>query len=142
MTEILSTVSAATAPTWLGVYLHDPAAPDTTELGFLYGNIGRSENLDVDVTFLKLIGRARPVAEYGEAEKATLALSVVIPFGADHDAAVQWWRDRVRARAVLCYRDGRKRLEYIALGGVSITDARAGSTIASTVTVADFSEAV
>lgn len=142
MTDILSTVYTATAPTWLGVYLHDPASPETTELGFLYGNIGRGEALGVDVTFLKLLGRARPVAEYGEAETTELSLSTFLPFGADHDAAVQWWRDRVRARATLCYRDGRKRLEYVSLGKVGATDARAGTTVAATVTTVDYSEAV
>ena len=142
MTEILSTVYAATAPTWLGVYLHSPAAPAGTEALFLFGNIGRAESLAVDRAVIRLVGRALPIVESGEGENLELALSVVIPWGPDHDQKVQWWRDRVRARATLCYRDGRKRLIYISLGAVTVTDEKVGSTISATTTAVDFSEVV
>lgn len=141
MADSYSPIVSAAAPTLQGVWIHDPLTPTSTEYQFLYGNIGRGEELGVQAIKLHLVGRAKSVMEYGENEDGALSLKVYIPFGPDHDAGVQWWRDRVRARRSLLYRDNRIRLEYVALTKVSILDDRSGSIITAVVDTVDFSEA-
>jgi hypothetical protein len=131
-----------TAPVLTGSWIHAALAPAATIRTFPYLAGDRTESLGVELTGFQLLGRARPVYESSEFETLELALSYTIPFGADHDAAVQWWRDCVRARAVVLYRDGRGRREYGVFGEAQIADARSGSTVTAKLMAADFTEAV
>lgn len=142
MTSTLSAISTVTAPSFFGVWLHEYTDPEGTEAHFLYGNIGRAEKITVDRTLVQYIGRTRPVAEHGESEDVNLSLAITIPWDEDHDAAVEWWRDRVRARVTMLYRDGRGRRYYVDPGALTITDVREGTIVSIPVDAVDFDEEV
>lgn len=142
MTTTLSTIYTTSAPAFRGIWLHAPAAVSATERHFFYGNVDRIETISVDRTLLRFVGRPKPVAEYGENEDEVVGLSTLIPYDADHDEAVQWWRDQIRARRTLLYRDNRGRKHYVSLDEALISDLPEGSIVSCSVTEVDFSEAV
>lgn len=130
MSESLSDVVSATAPALIGVWVFDPTDADATERNYLHAD-GRTESIAPRSAVLEVAGRVDPIVEFGEVTIVGLEVTVFVPFGPDHDAGVQWWRDAVEARRAICYRDNRGRLMYGALpAGVSPVDGRAGTAMA------------
>jgi hypothetical protein len=125
-----------------GVWLFDPTSPSTTSVQYLYGNVGRAEGLGVENAGLQFVGRAYPVYDFGMAEVLSLSLSFTIPFSSTHDAEVLTLRTLVRNRRTLAYRDGRNRLVYGILTGITVTDSKHGTVVATTLTAIDYSDVV
>ena len=135
-------LATALADSLEGVWFFDPTYPDGTSVQFLYGNVGRGEGLDVESAALQFIGRTSPVFDFGQSEGQSLSLTFTIPHGPTHTAEVAGFRALVRNRRTLCYRDGRGRILWGVLTGISITDARLGTTIGTTFTTNAFTEAL
>lgn len=141
MSEVLSDTVTVTAPTLVGVWVHDPTDADGSEVGYLFTD-GREEAIEADEAELSLVGRTNPLLEYGDAETVGLSLTIVVPFDESHDAAVQWWRDAARNRRAIVYRDNRGRVLFGAIkGGLGITDTRAGTAVALTLRRIDYTAA-
>lgn len=128
MSEATSATATITAPSLIGVWVFDPTDPDETERQFIHAD-GRTESIEPMSSEFYVAGREDPVIEFGEATVAGLDVTVFIPFGPDHDAGVQWWRDAVNARRAICYRDNRGRLMYGVLRALSPVDGRAGTAL-------------
>lgn len=142
MAESVSSVYVATAPDLVGVWVFDPLDPESTERQYLFAD-ARTESVGVAPTELILVGRDNPLVEYGEVTLVGLTFVAMVPFGSEHDAAVEWWRTALSNRRAVCYRDGRKRLVWAALNGdLSIADGRAGTGISISLRRIDFDESV
>jgi len=142
MAESASSIFAVTAPALTGVWIFDPINPDGTDRNFIHAE-GRAETLDVKATEVELVGRVNPLVEYGRATLVGLRLTVFIPFGADHDGAVDYWRTVATNRRAICYRDNRKRLAFVALrSALSLVDGRVGTAIGVDLRRVDYAEAV
>lgn len=142
MSESLSIEKTIVAPTLVGVWMHDPVIPDETISNFLHVE-DRTETHAAIGTAYRVHGRSLPVAEFGEASSIGIDASVPIPFGDDHASGVQWFRDAVERRRVICYRDGRGRVVFgVLLGGAPIKDERAGSTVSLKLTAVNYSPVI
>src|SRR5690606_3682371 len=100
MSETVSGIVTATAPALVGVWVFDPTDPDDTERNYLHAD-GRSETILPAGSSIVLAGRTNPIIEYGTSTTVTLELTVFVPFGPEHDAAVQWWRDACENRRAI-----------------------------------------
>lgn len=130
MPDTDSATYVMTAPGLIGVWAFDPTDVDATVRNFPYAD-GRSETIMPTADVIQLAGREDPIVEFGEVTLVGLDLTVFVPFDSDHDAAVQWWRDRANNRRVILYRDNRGRLLYGALpDGIKMTDGRMGTAFA------------
>lgn len=142
MSEALSEVYTITGPTLVGAWVFAAADPAGTLANYLHTD-ARTVGSGVDSAELRFAGRALPVVEYGENEGARIALTLLVPFGATHLEAVQWWRDALAARRTLCYRDGRGRLYWCSIvGQVTETDRREGMGLSVALLEVDYDEAV
>lgn len=142
MSETISPTVTATAPSLVGVWVFDPTDPDDTERNYVHAD-GRVESIKPKSASIEIAGRTNPLLEYGEVTVVGLKLTVFVPFGADHDAAVQWWRDAAENRRTINYRDNRGRLYWVGLpAGVEPTDGRAGTAFSLALQRVDYDEAV
>ena len=142
MAQASSAVYTGTAASLTGVWVHDPSLPDSTISNFLYGNVGRTEGISVESAALRYIGRALPVYEMGGFESQTLDITIVIPVGPDEQDIADWFRDAVRARKTLCYRDNRGRLTYGIIGSISFEDMREGTGVYFSFETVDYTEEI
>ncbi len=142
MSEALSDVYTVTGPSLVGAWLFAADEPSATLVNYLHTD-ARTVSSEVDAAELRFAGRSAPVVEFGEQGSTRLSLTLLVPFGASHDELVQWWRDALQARRVLCYRDGRGRLYWCAIfGQVVETDRREGTGLGVPLLAVDFDEAV
>lgn len=142
MSETISETYTETAPALVGVWVFDPLDPDGTERNYIHAD-GRTESITPDAASVALAGRVNPLLEFGEVTVVGLTLTVFVPFGPEHDAGVEWWRQACLNRRAICYRDNRGRLYWVGLpAGVKPTDGRAGTAFALALQRVDFDEAV
>lgn len=142
MSESVSVVYTIVAPALVGVWVFDPTDPDGTERNYIHAD-GRSETIKPKGASIEVAGRTNPILEFGEVTIVGLKLTVFVPFGDDHDVAVQWWRDACENRRAINYRDNRGRLYWVGLpDGVEAVDGRAGTAFSLTLQRVDFDEAV
>lgn len=138
MTTATSSAISATASTLFGVWVHDPTDPSGTIRAFPHAG-SRSEPRSVAAEKLIVHGRRRPIAEFGEHDDDGLAVTLFVPFGGDHADGVQFWRDALTNRRVICYRDNRSRVVFgVLLDGIEPSDERAGTSIAVKLTEVDY----
>lgn len=142
MAQSTSAVTTVTASGISGIYLHGVASPSTTIYNFVYGNVGRTETVEVQGTALKFIGRTYPVYDAGGFESQSLKLEVLVPIGPDEQTQVQWFRDTVRNRQTICYRDSRGRKHYGIIASVEFADQRVGTVVSCNLDTVDYNEAV
>jgi hypothetical protein len=142
MAQATSTVYTTTAPTLMGVWIHDPEKPASTSSNYLYGNIGRTETISVDSAELRFIGRALPVRDMGGFESQSLDIKILVPSGPDEQDQVDWFRDAVRNRRTLCYRDNRGRISYGILGSIQFADVKTGTGVSFSFITVDHSEEI
>lgn len=129
MSEAVSDVVIGLAPSLVGVWVFDPIDAGNTERNYIHAD-GRTESIVPKSAVLEVTGRVDPLVEFGEVTIAGLEVTIFVPFGTDHDAGVQWWRDAVENRRPICYRDNRGRLMYGALpAGIAPVDGRAGTAL-------------
>lgn len=142
MSDAISAVQTATAPSLIGSWVFDPTAPGSTERNYLHTD-GRAETLAPASQTINIAGRVNPLIEFGESVVLGLTVNVTVPFGSDHDAAVQWWRDAELNRRAICYRDNRGRLIWAGLpDGVEFADVREGTNIKVKLQRVDYNESV
>jgi hypothetical protein len=142
MAQAVSNIYTATSPTLMGVWVHDPSTSETTISQFPYGNVGRTEGISVESAPLRFIGRALPVYDMGGFESQSLSIDILVPSGVDEQDDVDWFRDAVRNRRTLCYRDNRGRLTYGIIGSISFEDRRTGTGVTFTFNTADYREEI
>lgn len=130
------------APALLGVWMHSVSDPRGTVSNFLYGNLGRSESIDVEGKALRFIGRTHPVYDTGGFESQSLSIDIVVPVGPDEQDQVEWFRNVVRNRRTICYRDNRGRKHYVIIVSMNIEDARVGTNISFSTETVDYNEAI
>lgn len=141
MSETPSATETITAPALTGVWVFDPRDPDGTERNYPHAD-GRSESIAPAASSMSIAGRLNPLLEFGESTVVGLKLTVLVPFDAQHDAGVQWWRDACEARRAICYRDNRGRLFWVGLpAGVEAQDGRIGTAFSLELQRVDFDEA-
>lgn len=142
MSESVSAVVTATAPLFLGVWMHDPRDPSGTEHLFLYAADREVQVESVSSSF-RLVGRRYPIREYAEFDDRALKVAIRVPFGEDHADGVGWLRDFAELDAVIVYRDNRGRILFATVdGGVVETDTREGTVFTFTLAETDYDEAV
>jgi hypothetical protein len=126
------------APTFLGVYIHDPVDPVGSLTPFLYSASLSVESVAGNANLLVFAGREFPVAEFGENTSRTVEVSVTIPFDEDWQAAVQDAAAYATFRGTLTFRDGRGRVVYGVVQSVKLTDRNEGTVVTFTVTQVDY----
>lgn len=142
MSESISEVVSGTAPSLVGVWVYDPTDPDATDRNFRYAS-GRVESVRPRSAVLEVVGRGRPIVEFGELMTQAIKLTVLVPFDDEHDDGVQWWRDAVDNRRTIIYRDNRGRMIPVALPeGVELTDGRIGTAFALSLLSVDYTPEV
>lgn len=141
-TFAVSDIFFETAAGLEGVWLHRPSNAVSTTKHFMYGNIGRSEDLSVGFTPMSFIGRTKPVFEFTTEEDQSVSLNIDIPNGSTLSSDVEYIRSLVRAREIVCYRDNRQRLLYGFLTGVSITDVAFGYKVSGTLATAEHTDEI
>lgn len=142
MAQATSSTYTTTATPLMGVWIHDPSSSEKTVRNFIYGNVGRTEGISVESAALRFVGRAQPVYDMGGFESQTLSISILIAAGADEQDQADWFREAVRNRRTLCYRDNRGRLTYGIIGSISFEDRRTGTGVSFTFNTVDFTEEV
>lgn len=140
MAQATSIPEVVTAPKLMGIWLHTVNNPEVTSTNYLYGNTARSEKIEIQGTAQRFIGRTFPVYDTGGFETQSLSLAVVVPTGPDEQEQVEWFRNIVRNRGTLCYRDNRSRLHYVILVGMNISDTMAGTELSFEATTVDYNE--
>ncbi len=129
MSETVSAEATLTAPSLVGVWVFDPLDPDGTERNYMHAE-SRVETVRPKAEVIDVHGREDALVEFGATTVRGVSTTVTVPFGDEHDAGVQWWRDAATARRTINYRDNRGRLFWVALpGGVEPRDVRAGTEI-------------
>lgn len=142
MTTTISDTYTTTAPELVGVWVHPMADSADGERHFPFQSGDRSESLSVESTALKFEGRTFPVVEFGGGQTEDIAARIFIPFGDTHDADVQWLRDELRAKRLMCYRDNRGRVVFGNIwGSLGIGDAQTGTNTTLQVKRVDYTEA-
>jgi hypothetical protein len=142
MAQATSAVVTATTSLFTGVWVHDPASAEQSIHNFLYGNVGRTEGISVESASLRFIGRALPVYDMGGFESQSLSINILVPNGPDEQDQVDWFREAVRNRRTLCYRDNRGRLVYGIIGSIAFEDRRTGTGVTFTFNTADYREEI
>ena len=142
MAQATSSVTTITAAPLMGIWLHSVSDPEGTSSNFLYGNIGRTESIGVQGTPMRFVGRTHPVYDTGGFESQSLSCDVVIPYGPDEQDQVDWFRDAVRNRSTLCYRDSRGRVHYVIIVSIEFADEKVGTRVSFTATTIDYTEEV
>jgi hypothetical protein len=137
-----SALTPATAPILTGVWLHLIDNPTGTEQAYLYQSAVRAESIESQSAMLAFVGRAFPVAEFGEVEVEKYKLGVKVPAGDDNPAGVEALREFTRARATLCYRDNRGRVVFGVIDAATTIadDADAGTTVGLSYQRVDYTE--
>jgi|GEM_PF-2713827 len=134
---VTATNVAATSLTLTGLWLHNIDDPQGTAIEL--GTQARDEDWTADVTFMKVAGRTRPIADVGESDDGAFRAEVLVEDKATKEAL----RRLIMTKPLLCVRDnsGRK------LFGMVPTMAQAdelwgGFAFSLEVTETDFDEAV
>jgi hypothetical protein len=117
-----------------GVWIHDPADPETTAYQFRYGKAQRSDSLEVEAEASQYAGRVYPVVDYGEHEVETVTVRMDVPSGPSYVADLAAIRRFVQARRVLFFRDNRSRAFPANTSSVQSADQAWGAQPAFTVT--------
>jgi len=130
-----------TAPTLIGVWIHDPTDPSGTEQNYLYAN-GRSGKLNVGAVSTSVMGRIDPIVEFGEIETRNLTMTVPIPFN-ELDAITPTLETFLINRRAILYRDGRGRCMFMAFTDpLGVTDDRTGESVALNLVRVSYNEVV
>jgi len=131
------TVDSAPAPgrvDFLGVWLHDPAAPEDTITQYLYGRAQRSDSSAVEQAHHQFVGRALPVAAWGDTRIDTWSITVDIPEGPGRLPATDSLRSWNEARRTLVCRDNRGRVWISTMDGFDVGDTEWGDQPSWTMT--------
>lgn len=101
-----SNATASVSADFTGIWMNKREAlgsEPSLEYNFEFDGGGRSEDINDGGAEIAVAGRKYPLAEWGEEQARAIAASVALPSKADLDA----FKELVRARALLVYRDGR-----------------------------------
>lgn len=138
MSESTSEVVTGYAPALVGVWVHDPVNADDSETNYLFAS-ARTESIKPASAAFDVAGRSRPIVEYGELTTVGLKLTILVPFGSDHEEKVEWWRQACLNRRVIIYRDNRGRVHPVALpDGVEASDGRIGTAFSLSLLEVDY----
>lgn len=140
MPSTTSEVLEVTAPTLLGVWIHDPDDAAGTEKNFMYGGIGRGSSVSVEYQTMVFAGRVHPVAEFGEHENWDADFTLNIPYGTSWRSDINAVLAFARSRKTLLYRDGRGRRMYGVIPSADLKDSRGMEDISIMVQRVDFDE--
>lgn len=124
----------------LGVWIHDPLAPQETARQYLYGKASRSASVDVDAGALRYAGRTYPVYDYGEGQDDQLSVSAQVPHGPDWVTQTGELLASAQVRRTLCLRDNRGRRYFGTMSGYSEDDADWGTAVSFSFTRVDYNE--
>lgn len=142
MAQASSSEYTAVAPELFGVWMHSTVNPEQTASNFPYGNLGRTESIGVQGTALRFVGRTFPVYDTGGFESQSLDVDITVPAGPKEQDQVEWFRNAVRNRRTLCYRDNRGRKHYVIIIDMNIADAQIGTIVSFKTETVDYNEAV
>lgn len=138
MTTTDSDPITVVAPTFLGVYVHDPVDPAGTLTSFLYSASLSVDNVASNANLLVFAGREFPVAEFGENATQSVDLSITIPFDDSWRSLVDSAQGYALFRGTLTFRDGRGRIIYGVIQAVRVTDRAEGSVVTFTIQRVDY----
>lgn len=122
----------------VGVVILDPDDPSESAKSYIYGQIGRTEDIAMGVVEQMYVTERRPEYSFSGSAVITLQLLITIPWDEDHDAQVDSLRNFIRQKKSLVYRDNRSRFLYGVLTNVSIVDSRVGTEVSADLTVTEF----
>jgi hypothetical protein len=141
--QTLGPILDAVAPELVGMWVHMTRQAALSIRQYLHLFETRKEERSVVVEPLRFIGRQRRVFESGDFVDLDLPLSIEVPFGPTHDEDVDWWREALRYRQAIVYRDSRGRMIYAFVGPeMTISDERAGTKIVTKLMESEYVEGV
>lgn len=123
-----------------GVWLHDPADPDTTARQYLFGRAARATSVDVESTALQFAGRVFPVEDFGDQQTQTYTVRVEIPDGPDSAQNLADLQGFATARRTLMLRDNRGRRAHGTLSAYREDDQEWGTQVSFTFSRRDYDE--
>jgi hypothetical protein len=137
----ISNLVTVTAPTLVGIWIHDPDDPEATLVNFPFTDPGsRTEHLGVTGTPIRLKGRTLPVYDFSAFEDQTVAVAIDVPHGPEYAEQMAWLAALVRSRESWLYRDNRSRKIYGPVVDAQLTDVQYGSRVQLSVSATEFDE--
>lgn len=115
--------------TLAGVWLHDPEDPEGTARQFLYGRSRRTAAVSPQHTLAHYAGRRYPVADFGDLQTDSFAVTVEVPDGSTAAADLAALDEFATSRRTLVYRDNRGRLAFGTMSGYGVADQDWGSLV-------------
>lgn len=102
-----SPVEPADPVVLVGVWIHDPDAPQETSSNFVYGKDSRSYDIEVESNTIQLAGREFGVTNFGERREDSFSVDVLIPHGPSYNEDRDLLRELILARKTMVFRDNR-----------------------------------
>lgn len=124
-----SAVYTVTTDTLDGFTLFDLADTDLFSETYFYISGGRSEALSVMNVSQSYLTFAYQETNFSSNSGQAVALTLVLPFGDEHDSKVRALRTALRSRRVLGYRDNRSRLHAGIITNMTINDLKYGTSV-------------
>lgn len=122
----------------IGTWMHDVYDPQATLHHFLIDVEGRGRTRSKDTVLRQFSGRTSPVAETTNNRRANVEVSLLLRNDAEYQAF-----ERIFESSVICYRDGRGRLEYGVMIEEPIEDEQGGMyRVDFTLNRIDYSEVI
>jgi hypothetical protein len=122
----------------LGLWIHDPLDAQGTAGNYPYARAQRSSSINTMGSERTFAGRVYPVVDYGEHQEDTFSVRVDVPHGDDWTADLGELTTFAQSRRTLCFRDGRGRLFFGAMGGYDEADQEWGTAVGFTVRRVDY----
>lgn len=124
--------------TFIGTWLHDVYDAQGTAHQFLVDGEGRSRTRTKDTQLVQFAGRKAPVAQSSKRRRAVVEGALLLRDTAEYEAF-----ERIFESDIVCYRDGRGRLEYGVIIEEPIEDEFAGRyRVSYTLNRIDYSEVI
>lgn len=135
-----SSVSSAAVATLILRYswIHRVSDPAGTIRQLVWNNTGGQESYEPELGLLQFAGRKYPVAEFGEAEIDSVSVSLDL----DGPGEVEYLRELVRAKEIVCYRDSSGRKVIGIIPGQGLESRFYGGSTTLEVVAVDYSEEV
>lgn len=130
-----SDTTEATLPI-LGVWIHDPDAPEATLRQFRYGANQRGDSFDAMQSGTYFVGREDPVFDFGEASGFSVEVTIDVPHGPDYIENLALLRTFAMMKKSLFFRDNRSRAVYGTMSNFKTSDQPWGSSVSFTFTKA------
>jgi len=134
ITSIVFTNTLTSEP---GIWLHVPGDEEATIHYFFLQLGNRKEDIQIESETTHFAGRTFPVTDFGQYEQQIINLDILV---ANEDFG--YFRQLVRNRQVICYRDNRARKLFATFSNLSFEDRKDGVGVQFSLQQVDYTEVI